>query len=151
MFVKLKDLLASCQSISLFVTAEGEVMTVTVIPKPKCESEAALKTPLNLVGTAAELEAGFVEAIGTYAQAHTSLADQVAQTAKLLESAKTQSAAKAVKQAVKAEPKPVSIDDLTPDEGPQDEKPSDDSDKEQEPVKAPAAQPAAALDLGALL
>lgn len=150
MFVKLKDLLASCQSISLFVTAEGEVMTVTVIPKPKCESEAALKTPLNLVGSAADLEAGFVEAIGTYAQAHTSLADQVAQTAKLLESAKTQSAAKAVKQAVKAEPKPVSIDDLTPDEGPQDEK-SDDSDEEQEPVKAPAAQPAAALDLGALL
>lgn len=150
MFVKLKDLLASCQSISLFVTAEGEVMTVTVIPKPKCESEAALKTPLNLVGSAADLEAGFVEAIGTYAQAHTSLADQVAQTAKLLESAKTQSAAKAVKQAVKAEPKPVSIDDLTPDEGPQDEK-SDLSDEEQEPVKAPAAQPAAALDLGALL
>lgn len=150
MFLKLKDLLASCQSISLFVTAEGEAMTVTVIPKPKCDSEAALKTPLVLTGTADELEAGFIDAIGTYTQAHTSLADQVRQTAEVLDSAKQQSAAKAVKQAVKSTPTPTSISDLTPDE----ERGSTESSSQpasNEPTKEAAATSAADLDLGSLL
>lgn len=155
MFQVLSQLLASSSSVELFVTGDSENLTVTVIPKVTDAKEAALKTPLSLTGTPAELDEGFAQALATYVTARKSLADQVAQTAAILDAAKKQEAAKAVKSAPKAaKPVAVSIDDLSEEEG--------ECDTESEPssVSTPAtskpepkakAQDDGALDLAALL
>lgn len=118
MFQVLSQLLASSSSVELFVTGDSDNLTVTVIPKVTDAKEAALKTPLSLTGTPAELDEGFAQALATYVTARKSLADQVAQTAAILDAAKKQQAAKAVKTApTAAQPVAVSIDDLSDEEG----------------------------------
>lgn len=155
MFQALAQLLSSSSHVDLLVSGNGDEMTVTVIPKVTDAKAAALKTPLSLTGTPAELDEGFAQALTTYATARKSLAEQVAQTAAILDAAKKQEAAKAVKSAPKAaKPAAVSIDDLSEDEG--------ECDTESEPSSAstPAtskpepkakAQDDGALDLAALL
>ena len=155
MFQALAQLLSSSSHVDLLVSGNGDEMTVTVIPKVTDAKAAALKTPLSLTGTPAELDEGFAQALATYVTARKSLADQVAQTAAILDAAKKQQAAKAVKSApTAAKPAAVSIDDLSDEEGEGDAK----SDTSSAPtVPTSSAEPKAkaeadgAFDLSSLL
>ena len=159
MFETLKSFLAS-NTATLMLTSEGDQITVTVIPKPKTEgADASLKTPLVISGTAGELDEGFAQVLAGYVSAHKSLAEQLAETQAVLDRAKRESAAKAVKGAPKAAaPKAVTLDELA-DEG--DEVVEGDAEEVGEVQAKPAAvqQPAAkaktevssALDLASLL
>jgi len=155
MFQALAQLLSSSSHVDLLVSGNGDEMTVTVIPKVTDAKAAALKTPLSLTGTPAELDEGFALALTTYSTARKSLADQVAQTAAILDAAKKQEAAKAVKNAPKAaKPAAVSIDDLSEEEGEGDDQTESSceatSDTSKPDPKA-KAQEDVALDLAALL
>ena len=158
MFETLKSFLAS-NTATLMLTSEGDQITVTVIPKPKAEGDPALKTPLVISGTAAELDEGFAGVLAGYVSAHKSLAEQLAETQAVLDRAKRESAAKAVKGAPKAAgPKAVTLDELA-DEGDEDV----DGDAEevgeaqakpaavQQPVAKAKTEVSSALDLASLL
>jgi PRTRC genetic system protein E len=157
MFETLKQFLER-NTATLMLTAEGDRITVTVIPKPKSDSDcAALRTPLVITGTAEELDEGFASVLSGYVSAHKSLADQLAETQAVLDSAKKESAAKAVKTAVKSAPKAaVSLDELA-DEGDAegDEEVGEVESKPaavQQPVAVkPKAEVSSALDLASLL
>lgn len=97
-FTKLAGLLAGNSAINLLITGTAEALSVTVIPKPAKaeEGQEALSTPLNLTGTAAELDAEFATYLESYTGARKSLAEQFEATAAVLEAAKKESANKAV-------------------------------------------------------
>lgn len=155
MFETLKSFLAS-NTATLMLTSEGDQITVTVIPKPKTEgADASLKTPLVISGTAGELDEGFAQVLAGYVSAHKSLAEQLAETQAVLDRAKRESAAKAVKGAPKAAaPKAVTLDELA-DEG--DEDVEGDAEEVGEVQAKPAAaakaktEVSSALDLASLL
>ena len=86
---------------NLMVTAEGELLTLTVMPRknPKTAdddiSRAALSLPLQLTGTPVELEAEFTTLLMNYRSSRASLAEQLAATDAVLKQAKDDAAAKA--------------------------------------------------------
>lgn len=90
MFKALQPLLANCAALAITLAADGDKLNVTVIPKPKATGDLAkgLSTPLQLVGTAEELEAEFPKLLASYTDAHTSLAEQVAAAEAVMEAAK---------------------------------------------------------------
>lgn len=117
MFKVLAQMVESVGQIDMYVTGNGNALTVTVVPKSSDAKNTAMKTPLSLTASAAELEEGFAQALQTYSSARKSLAEQVAQTTALIDAAKKGEAVKAIKQTSKeAKPAAVSIDDLAADE-----------------------------------
>lgn len=155
MFGTLKTLLES-SAVTLMLTSDGDKITVTVIPKPKDEkAEASLKTPLVISGTADELDEGFAEVLAGYVSSHKSLAEQLAETQAILDQAKKDSAAKAVKSAPKAaNPKAVTLDELDDEEdGEACEQPEVTPASSAKPETATKAKPevTSALDLASLL
>jgi PRTRC genetic system protein E len=106
-FKSLHTLVKSNKSLTLMMTAEGDDQIVlTFIPTPsgdsKGDSGAPLLKPLSLTGTPAELDEGFIDAIGKYSGARLSLQEQVNAEVELLDAAKQASSKRAVKALGKA-------------------------------------------------
>lgn len=152
MFVQLNQLLASCVSITLSMVANDDgTLSVTVVPKAKKDSEdaVALKTPLQLTATPEELDAEFVGMLVSYTNKRKSLSEQLEETEAVLEAAKKNSAAKAVK-AVKKGAGSGSPKQESPGVGHQGDIDPDDGEvggAESEEKSSEAAQPASAANL----
>ena len=102
--------LAQHSALTLQVVADGNTGRMTISVRPKLQKDAgepALSTPLSLTGTPEEFDAGFVQALRDYRQAHASLAQQAAATAEVLAAARTASqrkATQAIRGAAKGSP-----------------------------------------------
>jgi PRTRC genetic system protein E len=96
MFVALEPLLKSCGKLNLSLQMKGEEIVVFVMPQGTAKDPSLLQ-PLALTATAAELDAGFVDALLAYNGAHASLAEQVAATAAILGAAEQTQVSKATK------------------------------------------------------
>ncbi|WP_321794601.1 PRTRC system protein E, partial [Caballeronia sp. J97] len=96
MFIAIEPLLRHCEKLTLSLQMKGDQMVVCVMPQGKSK-DAAMLHPLALTASAAELDAGFIDALAAYTGAHASLAEQVAATTAILEAAKTTQVSKATK------------------------------------------------------
>ena len=106
MFQQIAALLAGNTQLNLMISGLPEKMTVIVMPKSK-SADSALNTPLQLVGTAAELDEKFPELIAQYGKSLKGLEEQLADTQAVIEAAKKASSKKAVKALTGAsDPKP---------------------------------------------
>ncbi len=98
--------MAAKGSFSLLLSAdEGSgLMTVVVVPKTSDSGKdvPALAMPLKLTATAEELDAGFVQALASYATRRTSLDEQVAATNEVLDAARAASVKKGAEAVTKA-------------------------------------------------
>ena len=106
MFVAIEPLLRNCAKLTLSLQMKGDEMVVFVMPQGTAK-DAAMLQPLALTASAAELDAGFTDALAAYAGAHASLAEQVAATTAILEAAKTTQVSKATKTLAKGSSKPA--------------------------------------------
>ena len=106
MFVAIEPLLRNCAKLTLSLQMKGDEMVVFVMPQGTAK-DAAMLQPLALTASAAELDAGFADALAAYAGAHASLAEQVAATTAILEAAKTTQVSKATKTLAKGGSKPA--------------------------------------------
>ncbi|MFM0520719.1 PRTRC system protein E [Caballeronia jiangsuensis] len=106
MFAAIEPLLRHCTKLTLSLQMKGDEMVVCVMPQGTAK-DAAMLQPLALTATAAELEAGFIDALVAYTGAHASLAEQVAATTAILEAAKTTQVSKATKTLAKGGSKPA--------------------------------------------
>jgi len=106
MFVAIEPLLRHCTKLTLSLQMKGDDMVVCVMPQGTAK-DAAMLQPLALTATAAEMEAGFIDALVAYTGAHASLAEQVAATTAILEAAKTTQVSKATKTLAKGSSKPA--------------------------------------------
>jgi PRTRC genetic system protein E len=141
MFVAIEPLLRNCAKLTLSLQMKGDQMIVCVMPQGTAK-DAAMLQPLALTALAAELDAGFVDALAVYTGAHASLAEQVAATTAILEAAKTTQGSKATKTLAKGSSKPAS-----PASGRSSESDGDDDDGDenaQEQSTAPADSSATA-------
>ena len=152
MFTALQTLLATVAGLSISIVAnKDDTITVTVIPKAKKEGgDAALNTPLQLTGTAAELDAEFVGIVANYSNKRMSLSEQLEATESILEAAKKEASTKATKAIKKGSGATAPATSATStetssasDDG--DEEPAD-SDSSQAAHTAGEAKPAAAAD-----
>lgn len=100
MFAAIEPLLRHCTKLTLSLQMKGDEMVVCVMPQGTAK-DAAMLQPLALTAMAAELDAGFVDALAAYTGAHASLAEQVAATTAILEAAKTTQVSKATKTLAK--------------------------------------------------
>ena len=96
MFVSLEPLLRSCTKLTLSLQMKGDDVVVFVKPEGSAK-DAAMPQPLVLTASAAELDAGFADALAAYTGVRASLADQVAATTAILEAAQTTQVTKATK------------------------------------------------------
>lgn len=106
MFAAIEPLLRHCTKLTLSLKMKADEMVVCVMPQGTAK-DAAMLQPLALTATAAELDAGFIDALAAYTGAHASLADQVAATTAILEAAKTTQVSKATKTLAKGSSKPA--------------------------------------------
>jgi PRTRC genetic system protein E len=106
MFVAIAPLQRHCTKVTLSLQMKGDDMVVCVMPQGTAK-DAAMLQPLALTATAAELEAGFIDALVAYTGAHASLAEQVAATTAILEAAKTTQVSKATTTLAKGSSKPA--------------------------------------------
>ncbi|KND54297.1 hypothetical protein BVER_05836c [Candidatus Burkholderia verschuerenii] len=106
MFVAIEPLLRTCAKLTLSLQMKGDEMVVCVMPQGTAK-DAAMLQPLALTASAAELDAGFADALVAYTGAHASLAEQVAATTAILEAAKTTQVSKATKTLAKGSSKTV--------------------------------------------
>ncbi|MFP3506749.1 PRTRC system protein E [Burkholderia sp. SIMBA_062] len=150
MFQALEPLIRSAEKLVLTLTMDGDRISVVVIPSGG--KDAALRQPLILKATAAELDEGFVAAIGSFSVAHQSLGEQVQATNAILE-AQQQTQVKKAQKALSKSSTPAAAQAATAEEA------DDDGDGEaaaatsasSTPSLAAADQKAAGTDLSALL
>jgi len=63
----------------LTISGSAEALTLNVIPQPiDANADGGLKTPLSITGTAAELDAGFSDALTSYTASYLSMAESIA-------------------------------------------------------------------------
>lgn len=80
MFKEIQQLMGDGVSfMTVTVASENGALRVNFIPKASGEGDMTA-TPLSLLGTADELDAGFIEAIRSYRGNRKSIAEQVAQS-----------------------------------------------------------------------
>lgn len=96
MFQVLEALVRSSGKLGLSLKMDGDQMVVVLIPQGDAK-ESALRQPLVLTATPAELDAGFAESVVAYSGARRSLEDQVAATTAILSAAEKEQAGKAQK------------------------------------------------------
>ncbi|MGF6915914.1 PRTRC system protein E [Paraburkholderia sp. 40] len=136
MFQQLEALLRSAGKVVMTLQASGDQLSVFVVPHGA--TDPALRQPLVLTATAAELDEGFANALLTYAGSHKSLEEQVAVTAAILDEAKKSQVGKAQKAlqggSKKALPAPAS-------NGSEESDDSDEDDDTQASIPAPAVAP----------
>ena len=150
MFQQLEALVRTSGKLQLTLKMDNDRMAVVVVPQGDGK-EAALRQPLVLTATPAELDEGFVAAVISYSSAHASLSEQVAATAAILQEAEKSQASKAQKTLAKgtktAPAKAGQSNASSEDEGDDD---NDDDDQSASTSAAPAAAtPASAADSSA--
>jgi PRTRC genetic system protein E len=96
MFVSIEPLLRSCTKLTLSLQMKGNDVVVFVKPEGSV-NDAAMLQPLVLTASAAELDAGFADALAGYTGVRASLADQIAATTAILEAAQKTQVTKATK------------------------------------------------------
>ncbi|CAG9208134.1 conserved hypothetical protein [Paraburkholderia tropica] len=122
MFQQLEALVRETGKVTLMMKMAGDQMSVVVMPCADSK-EAALRQPLVLTATPAELDAGFVQALQSFEGAHRSLAEQVSATTEILQAAEKSQAGKAQKALSKGSkpalpaPKGASDDDTDDADG----------------------------------
>ena len=141
MFQQLEALVRTSGKLQLTLKMDNDRMAVVVVPQGDGK-EAALRQPLVLTATPAELDEGFVAAVISYSSAHASLSEQVAATAAILQEAEKNQASKAQKSlakgsktAPKAGPQAASSEG----EGADDEDDNDDDNQSASTSAVPAA------------
>ena len=118
MFQQLTPLLPNTTFV-ITISGSAAALTLNVIPHPiDPKADNGLKTPLTITGSAAELDAGFVEALTSYTTSYVSMAESInnakAQMAEAEQSIKTANATKQAQAtkarqiAAKGKPAPVS-------------------------------------------
>lgn len=100
MFQQLEALVRSSGKLQLTLKMDNDRIAVVVVPQGDGK-EAALRQPLVLTATPAELDEGFAAAVISYSSAHASLSEQVAATAAILQEAEKSQASKAQKSLAK--------------------------------------------------
>ncbi|MEZ0606270.1 PRTRC system protein E [Paraburkholderia sp. IW21] len=100
MFQQLDALVRASGKLQMVLKTDGDKLAVVVIPQGDSK-EVALRQPLVLTGTPAELDEGFAAAIGAYSAVHASLSEQVAATTAILQEAEKSHASKAQKSLAK--------------------------------------------------
>lgn len=95
MFQQLEALVRSSGKVVMTIQASGDQLAVFVVPQGA--TDPALRQPLVLTATAAELDEGLANVLLTYAGSHKSLEEQVAVTAAILDEAKKSQVGKAQK------------------------------------------------------
>ncbi|KVK87862.1 hypothetical protein WJ47_12710 [Burkholderia ubonensis] len=149
MFQALESLIRSAEKLVLSLAMEGDRIVVVVIPSGG--KDAALRQPLILKATAAELDEGFAAAVRSFSAAHQSLGEQVQATNAILE-AQQQTQVKKAQKALSTSSTPAAAQAATADDG-------DDGDGEgaaatsaaSTPSPAAAEQKPAGTDLSSLL
>lgn len=151
MFQQLEAFVRETGKVTLTLKMTGDQMAVVVMPCGDSK-EAALRQPLILTATPAELDEGFAQSLQTYEGAHRSLAEQVSATTEILKAAEQSQAGKAIKALSKGSKPAPSASGSNSDDGDD----SDDGDESEagEGSAAPAssaagtakAEPAAAGD-----
>jgi PRTRC genetic system protein E len=152
MFVELEPLLKSCNTLKLAIKMKGDQMVVFVMPEGEAK-DTALRQPLVMTASAADLDAGFAEHLATYTGAHASLAEQVAATTAIIGEAQKAQVTKATKalsgkggRASSPTPGKSSAGSEDPDDEENDDSSSPESeasiDGAAEGASAPAAAPA---------
>ncbi|WP_321817859.1 MULTISPECIES: PRTRC system protein E [unclassified Paraburkholderia] len=96
MFQQLEAFVRETGKVTLTMKMAGDQMSVVMVPCGDSK-EAALRQPLVLTATPAELDEGFVQALQTFEGAHRSLAEQVSATTEILQAAEKSQAGKAQK------------------------------------------------------
>jgi PRTRC genetic system protein E len=156
MFQQLEALVRASGKLQLVIKMDGDKMAVVVVPQGDSK-EGALRQPLVLTSTAAELDEGFAAAIASYSSAHASLSEQVAVTTAILQEAEKGQVSKAQKSLAKGGKTSTSPaaaaaggEDRDEDEDDGGES-SEASASTSTPASAPAADKPAGTDLFALL
>ena len=150
MFQALEPLIRSAEKLVLTLTMDGDRIAVVVIPSGG--KDAALRQPLILKATAAELDEGFAAAIRSFSAAHQSLGEQVQATNAILE-AQQQTQVKKAQKALSKSQTPAAAQAASADDA------NDDGDGEGEAATsasstsstAAAEQKPAGTDLSSLL
>jgi PRTRC genetic system protein E len=94
-FASLMPLLTQSQAVTVILSANGDQVTATVMPKPKADRDNVLSQPLQLTGTAAELDEGFATAVTSWSGKRLSLVEQVEAANAILDANKSSIANKA--------------------------------------------------------
>lgn len=151
MFQTLENLITASGELKMTMIPAGNgVIKVAVIPSRKANSDAALAQPLFLTGTAAELDAGFADAVQTFSRARSSLVEQVEATTTVLAAAEKKQADKATKKLSTKPASPAastsSSDDSDADNDANNESDNGDSDDAANaPADATSQAPAVAV------
>ena len=138
MFQQLEAFVRETGKVTLTLKMAGDQMSVVLVPGGDSK-EAALRQPLVLTATPAELDEGFVQVLQTFEGAHRSLAEQVSATTEILQAAEKSQAGKAQKALSKSSrpalPAPASTNDDSDNE----------DDESTEADNAPVAEPSTAV------
>ncbi len=100
MFKELASLVKKT-SLHIMVSAEGDELRVIVMPKAVEGQDAALSTPLSLIGTPAELDEKLPSILAGYVGTRQSLEDSLENVKTIMDEAKKTAQAKATKPAAK--------------------------------------------------
>ncbi|CDQ09214.1 PRTRC system protein E [Acidithiobacillus ferrivorans] len=92
---------------TITIARENDALRVNFIPKASGEGDLSA-TPLSLLGTAEELDAGFIEAIRSYRGTRKTIAEQVAQSKSEAEALAKEAAEKAKAKTTVKTDKPAS-------------------------------------------
>jgi PRTRC genetic system protein E len=149
MFQQLEGLVASCDKIVLTLKAANGLMSVVVTPVVEKAADPALKHPFQLTGSAPDLDAHFARLLGEYVEKHTSLADQAAATAVILDEAKKAQTTKATGAIAKGAKRGASVEGSVRGDTEVDEaEEGDEADDEKSESARPASSPAPAAFAG---
>jgi PRTRC genetic system protein E len=147
MFVALEALVRAAGKLSVLLLMDGDQMRVIVVPQGEAK-EAALRQPLILTAPPAELDEGFIDAVRGYASARQSLAEQVAATAAILESAEKSQSGKAQKALAKGSKPALPAPSSAKPESSSTEDNDDDESTEESAASASAQSGAPASESG---
>ena len=146
MFQQLEALVRASGKLQLTLKMDNDRMAVVVVPQGEGK-EAALRQPLVLTATPAELDEGFVNAVLSYSSQHASLSEQVAATAAILQEAEKSQASKAQKSLAKgSKTSPAKARQSNASNEDEGEDGNDDDDESASTSEAPA--PATPADAG---
>ncbi|WP_199545287.1 PRTRC system protein E [Paraburkholderia kururiensis] len=93
MFEQLEAFVRETGKVTLTLKMAGDQMAVVMVPGSDSK-EAAMRQPLVLTASPAELDEGFADALRTFQGAHRSLAEQVSATTEILQAAEKSQAGK---------------------------------------------------------
>jgi PRTRC genetic system protein E len=126
MFQQLEAFVRETGKVALTMKMAGDQMAVVVMPCSDSK-EAALRQPLVLTGSPAELDEGFVAALQSFHGVHRSLAEQVSATTEILQAAEKSQAGRAQKALSKGS-KPALPAPASQTEGNDEDEPTGDND-----------------------